>query len=182
MRIGFHVSIAGGFARAAHRARNLGCTTLQIFSQNPRSWKRTPLDADDVADFGRLREEFDLQPCAVHLPYLPNIAAPAEEAWKRSLELLTRTLQRAEALGAELLVVHPGSHAGGGVRAGCDRAAAAHRPGHHGNTEEKRRRRPAQHAHRAPVDGAAPSHPRPVTCRCNGKRGGRLSCAPLPGG
>lgn len=125
MRIGFHVSIAGGFARAAHRARNLGCTTLQIFSQNPRSWGSTPLDAEDVADFGRLREEFDLRPCAVHLPYLPNLATSAEEAWERSLALLIRTLQRTEALGAELLVVHPGSHGGDGVRSGCARAAAA---------------------------------------------------------
>ena len=51
MRLGFHVSISGGFSLAARRAYELGCTTMQIFSRNPRGWTVKPLDPGDIAQF-----------------------------------------------------------------------------------------------------------------------------------
>ena len=54
MRIGFHVSISGGFARSIERASELGCTCIQLFSRNPRGWTVNPLDKADVAEFKKL--------------------------------------------------------------------------------------------------------------------------------
>ena len=49
MRIGVHVRVSGGYAKATDYAKSLGCTALQIFSSNPRSYRVTKLDAPALA-------------------------------------------------------------------------------------------------------------------------------------
>jgi deoxyribonuclease-4 len=63
-------------------------------------------------------EEFDLQPVFVHMPYLPNLASPNEEVYKKSVETLTSELQRCNQLQIPYLVTHLGSHVGSGMQAG----------------------------------------------------------------
>ncbi len=109
MRIGFHVSIAGGFSLAARRAYELGCTTMQIFSRNPRGWAVNPLKADDIAEFKKLREKWDIDPVFVHTNYLINLASYRPDLYERSIEQLVIDLERTEHLGADYLVTHLGS-------------------------------------------------------------------------
>ncbi len=109
MRIGFHVSIAGGFSRALRRAVDLGCNCLQLFSSNPRSWVVKPLDLRDLAEFKRLREEWDMGPIFVHTNYLINLASPRTDLFEKSIERFVVDLNRTEQLGAEYLVTHLGS-------------------------------------------------------------------------
>jgi deoxyribonuclease-4 len=108
-RIGFHVSISGGFSLSVQRAFELGCTCMQIFSRNPRGWTVKPLDADDVAGFRKLREKWDIGPVFVHTNYLINLASHRPELYERSIEQFVIDLERTEALGAEYLVTHLGS-------------------------------------------------------------------------
>jgi deoxyribonuclease-4 len=109
MRIGFHVSISGGFSLAVQRAYELGCSTMQIFSRNPRGWTIKPLDRDDIAEFKRLREQYDIGPVFVHTNYLINLASPRPDLYQRSIEQFVIDLERTEHLGAEYLVTHLGS-------------------------------------------------------------------------
>ncbi len=112
MRLGFHVSISGGFALAARRAYELGCTTMQIFSRTPRGWTVKPLDPADVAEFKKLREQWDIGPVFVHTNYLINLTSQKPDLYERSIEQLVIDLERAERLGAEYLVTHLGSASG----------------------------------------------------------------------
>jgi deoxyribonuclease IV len=112
MRIGFHVSISGGFSLAVQRAHELGCSTMQIFSRNPRGWTVKPLDNDDIAEFKRLREQYDIGPVFVHTNYLINLASPKPDLYERSIEQFVIDLERTEHLGAEYLVTHLGSASG----------------------------------------------------------------------
>ncbi len=109
MQLGFHVSISGGFSRSVERAYELGCTCMQIFSRNPRGWTVKPLDKNDIAEFRKLREKWDITPVFVHTNYLINLASARPELYERSIEQFVIDLERAEALGAEYLVTHLGS-------------------------------------------------------------------------
>jgi len=112
MRIGFHVSISGGFAKSVERASELGCTCMQIFSRNPRGWTVKPLEKADVAEFKKLREKLDIGPVFVHTNYLINLASSKPDLYERSIEQFVIDLERTESLGAEYLVTHLGSASG----------------------------------------------------------------------
>ncbi len=108
MRLGFHLSIAGSFMRALHQARLLGCQALQIFVQNPRSWKWRVVAPQEIREFTGARRQSGLSPLAVHLGYLPNLAAGDPLLSRRSRERLCRELALARDLEADYLVIHPG--------------------------------------------------------------------------
>jgi len=123
--VGVHVSIAGHVADAVTRAAALGCTTFQIFSSNPRGWRRKPLAPDDAADFRARAKRLGFGAFFVHMPYLPNVATPDDELWERSVAALGDALGRTAALGGRYVVTHMGSHKGAGLDFGLPRAAAA---------------------------------------------------------
>ena len=111
LRIGIHTSIAGGYANALEAARKLGCNALQIFSASPRMWERgTPrISHADAQAFRARREELGLGPLVIHANYLINLAAAQPMLRARSIQAFHDELQRGVALGADFLVVHPGS-------------------------------------------------------------------------
>lgn len=112
MKLGFHVSISGGFALSVQRAFELGCTCMQIFSRNPRGWTVKPLDKNDINEFKKLREKWDIGPVFVHANYLINLASSKPDLYEKSIEQFVIDLERTEALGAEYLVTHLGSASG----------------------------------------------------------------------
>lgn len=107
-RIGFHISIAGGFSKVIERARERQCRTIQFFTRNPRGWQFGPL-AGGVADFGKIARRHQIHPVFVHMPYLPNLASRDKSLAKRSIESLAVELIRTAELGAPYLVMHSGS-------------------------------------------------------------------------
>ena len=124
-RFGIHLSISGGVARAAARARELGCDAFQIFSRNPRTLKAKPIDPDDATAFQVAVRELGIHPVVIHVNYLINVASPKDDTYQLSVDALTDELIRADILGAELVVMHPGNHLGSGVEAGAGRIASA---------------------------------------------------------
>ncbi len=124
-RIGIHTSVAGGVQNAAERAYRLGCNTFQIFSSSPRQWKPYSLGQMQCDEMKRLREKYGLKPLVIHTNYLVNPAATNEEFFKKSIEAFRGEVERALALGAEYLVLHPGSFRGSDREQGLTRAAAA---------------------------------------------------------
>jgi deoxyribonuclease-4 len=112
-RIGAHLSIAGGLPRAVDRAEASRCEALQIFTKSAGQWRARPLPPEEIARFRRRVEETGIRPVVAHNSYLINIAAASPVLRARSLAALGEELDRAEALGLDGLVMHPGSHTTG---------------------------------------------------------------------
>ena len=125
MRLGVHVSIAGGLLEAVVRAKRLGCTTMQIFSRSPRGGPALKLPAEVAEQFDTQRRSAGIDPLAVHSPYIINLASPDARMWKQSLRLYQEEYERASRLNADYLVTHVGSHRGSGDVAGIARVAEA---------------------------------------------------------
>jgi deoxyribonuclease-4 len=124
-RIGIHTSTAGGVENAAERAYRLGCNTFQIFSSSPRQWKPYDLGRAQCEEMGRLRKRYDLNPLVIHANYLVNLAGGNAEFHTKSIAAFRGEIERALALCAEYLVLHPGSFRGGSREEGLRRAAIA---------------------------------------------------------
>ena len=124
-RIGIHTSIAGGVQNAAERAYRLGCSAFQIFSTSPRQWQPYKVSLPQCDELRRLREKYDLRPLAIHVNYLINLAAANQTFLQKSVIAFRGELERALAIGAEYLVLHPGSFRGTSREQGLTRAAAA---------------------------------------------------------
>jgi deoxyribonuclease-4 len=124
-RIGIHTSIAGGVQNAAERAYRLGCNTLQIFSSSPRQWQPYNLPQADCDEFLRLRQKYGLKPLVIHNNYLVNLASTTPSFLKQSIESFRGEIERALALSADYLVLHPGSFRGANRELGLRQTAAA---------------------------------------------------------
>src|SRR5579863_7994900 len=114
MRVGVHTSIAGALENAAHRAHEIGCDAFQIFSTNPRGWRAASPSAAACSKFREARAGHGLMPLAIHANYLINLAAPDSVIRAMSVAAFRSELQRAMALGADYVVLHPGSARNGG--------------------------------------------------------------------
>ncbi|MDA8387415.1 MAG: deoxyribonuclease IV [Nitrospiraceae bacterium] len=111
-RLGVHASIAGGLPKSLERARALGCSTLQIFSHNPRGWALTDIPEEEARRFRRLREKLGLDPVFIHACYLINLASANIGTREKSLLMLDEEMRRADLIGADYVVVHAGQPAG----------------------------------------------------------------------
>src|SRR6185503_7998370 len=127
LKVGFHVSIAGGISNSVDNARKLGCTAFQIFSRNPRGWAAKPLAPADVKLFREKLAASGIEKTSVivHMPYLPNLSGPEGEYYAKSVETLAGEMQRCSALGIPYLVIHLGSHMGKGTKSGIDQLVGA---------------------------------------------------------
>lgn len=127
VRVGFHVSIAGGISNSVDNAKKIGCTAFQIFSRNPRGWTAKQLAPDDVRLFKNKLSASGIEKSSVivHMPYLPNLSGPDGEFYKKSVETLTGEMQRCTALGIPYLVIHLGSHMGKGQASGINQLVKA---------------------------------------------------------
>ena len=111
-RIGAHFSTAGGPWTAVERATNAAANTLQIFSSSPRTWKSGVVKPEDAEKMRRLRAEMNVGPLAIHASFLINLSSQTESIRDSSVTALRAEVMQAIALGAEYLVLHPGSWKG----------------------------------------------------------------------
>jgi deoxyribonuclease IV len=125
LRIGIHTSSAGGVETAAERAYRLGCNTFQVFSSSPRQWAPYELADAQCAEMSRLRDKYDLNPLVIHTNYLVNLASTTPLFLKKSIHAFRGEIERALALCAEYLVLHPGSFRGTDREQGLLYTAAA---------------------------------------------------------
>ena len=111
-RIGVHLGTAGGCWTAVQRAVDAGANTFQIFSSSPRTWRAGPVKPEDGR---RMREGLaahDIGPLVVHASYLINLCSQSESVRTNSTAAFRGEVERALALGATFLVLHPGSWKG----------------------------------------------------------------------
>ncbi|MBM4135528.1 MAG: deoxyribonuclease IV [Nitrospira sp.] len=111
-RLGVHTSIAGGLHLSLERAKALGCNTVQIFSHNPRGWALKQIHKEEASIFQSLRLKLNISPVFIHTSYLVNIASRDKTLRKKSIDLLIVEMDRADAIGADYVILHPGSASG----------------------------------------------------------------------
>ena len=111
-RIGVHVGTAGGTWTAVERAVAAGANTFQIFSSSPRQWRAATVKPDDARKMRELRAKYDVGPVSFHASYLINLCSQTESVRTSSVVAFRGEVERALALGAEYLVLHPGSWKG----------------------------------------------------------------------
>ncbi len=110
MKIGLHVRLGEGPTAAVQYAQSLGCSAIQVFIGNPRSYKITPIDEAMLADFAALRKTAKIDQCVIHTSYLINLASDDPRIRHGSANLLTHDL-RAAAVGKMRYVnTHIGSY------------------------------------------------------------------------
>ena len=125
IKLGLHVSISGTLDQAPERARELGCDTFQMFTRNPRGWQFRKLNDDEVKEFRRKTETYNIAPTVTHMPYLPNLSSPRKVIYNKSVKSLTAELERCETLGIPYVVTHLGSHLGEGQEIGLEKLVSA---------------------------------------------------------
>ncbi len=119
MRLGAHMSAAGGLHEAFKRGHDAGCDTMLVFTKSNRQWAAKPITAEDVEKYQQAKEKYsEIFPVAVHASYLINVASPDEVLWEKSYQALRDEVERAAAFGIPLLTFHPGSFMAGDEQSG----------------------------------------------------------------
>ena len=123
MQVGCHVSASGSIDKAVDNAVERECTAFQIFTRSPRSWHAKELTKEVIDAFkSKLKDsKIDRFAICAHMPYLPNLATPKEDAFEKSVNTLISEVERCAQLGIPYLVTHLGSHLGTGEEAGIKR-------------------------------------------------------------
>jgi deoxyribonuclease IV len=98
--------------QAHGRAVERGCEAMQVFNQSPRQWRPTRWKPDDVAEFLELMKGGPVRSATIHAVYLINPATKDREMRSKSAASLIHALRMGDEIGADGVVVHPGSTVG----------------------------------------------------------------------
>ena len=109
MRIGAHMSVAGGVSNAIARGQLHGCEALQIFTKNANQWLGKPLPEEEIRAFREHAEASGIAPIVSHASYLINLATANPALRAQSIAAFRDELDRADALGLRGVVIHPGT-------------------------------------------------------------------------
>ena len=120
MQVGCHVSASGSIDKSVDNAVERDCSAFQIFTRSPRSWHAKDLTKEVIDAFKSKLEasKIDRFATCAHMPYLPNLATPKNDAFEKSVNTLISEVERCAQLGIPYLVTHLGSHLGTGEEAG----------------------------------------------------------------
>ena len=121
--IGAHTSTSGGLPNALYEGRDIGATTVQIFTSNQRQWKGRILSEEDIAAWATAQEETGIRTVMSHDSYLINLGAPDAEVLAKSRHAFRQELERCAALGIAYLNFHPGAAIADSEEACLDRIA-----------------------------------------------------------
>jgi deoxyribonuclease-4 len=115
MKIGAHVSTAGGLDKALDRAQEIGAEAVQIFGAAPQSWRRTNHTPDKKQLFVQKSKEAGIAPAFIHAIYLINLATESQENLGKGVAALAADLKLADEISAQGVIFHIGSHRGVGL-------------------------------------------------------------------
>ncbi|GAC1415791.1 MAG: deoxyribonuclease IV [Candidatus Velthaea sp.] len=110
MRFGLHVRVGAGYDEAIAYAQRMGCSAVQFFSGNPKTYRVGKIDAPALQRFARLRADAGIDPAVIHTSYLINLASEDEKMAANSLRLLKNDLAVAAAGSIAYVNTHLGSY------------------------------------------------------------------------
>ena len=117
MKIGAHVSSAGGISKSVARASGIGCETLQIFGSSPQGWAFKPVPEKEVEAFRTASAEAGIGPAFLHAIYLINLGTSNPANLEKGIQSLINYMNLAADIEANAVIFHPGSHKGAGYDA-----------------------------------------------------------------
>ncbi len=109
MRLGAHVSAAGGLWKAGIYGEELGCEVIQIFGRPPQSFAVKPITDEEAEKFKASMLKHKIQDVYMHAPYLINLASPNNHVYHGSINTIRQELERGTQLGVKAVMFHPGS-------------------------------------------------------------------------
>src|SRR3954467_133459 len=119
------MSASGGIDTAVDRIAAIGGDCVQVFTQSPRMWRPTNHSEEEIEAFRAKRTEHGIGGVVCHALYLCNLAAPDRTIHKKSVAALQATIAAGNAIGADGVIFHVGSHLGAGLRAALTRTCKA---------------------------------------------------------
>ncbi|NMA83799.1 MAG: deoxyribonuclease IV [Epulopiscium sp.] len=125
LKLGSHVSIAKGLLGAAKEAASYGSNTFMIYTGAPQNTRRAPLENMKIEEGKAFMKEHGIDDIVVHAPYIVNLASYKPHIYELGISFLTNEIQRAQALGANYIVLHPGAYTDRDVDYGLQRIAHA---------------------------------------------------------
>ncbi|MEK0397788.1 deoxyribonuclease IV [Tetragenococcus halophilus] len=123
MLIGSHVSMKGKkmLLGSAEEAASYDATTFMIYTGAPQNTRRKAIEDMRIDEGKDYMKAHGLSNIVVHAPYIVNLGNTNKpEMFEFAIEFMQDEIQRAEALGANQITLHPGSHVGAGAKAGID--------------------------------------------------------------
>ncbi len=121
MLIGSHVGMKGKemLLGAAKEAKSYEASTFMIYTGAPQNTRRKPIAELNIEAGQAYMTEHGLSQIVVHAPYIINLGNTKKpENFGFAVDFLRAEVERAEALGATQMTLHPGAHVGAGAKAG----------------------------------------------------------------
>jgi deoxyribonuclease-4 len=125
VKLGAHMSIAGGYYKAVDAAAEYSMDVVQLFTKNNNQWAAKPITESDCSLFQESLHRTGVTRPLSHSSYLINLASPKDELWRKSIDSMIVEWQRAEQLGLDGVVMHPGSFVESNPESGLERIALA---------------------------------------------------------
>ena len=125
VKLGAHMSIAGGYFKAVDAAAEFGMDVVQLFTKNNNQWAAKAITDSDCLLFQEAMKRTGVTRPLSHSSYLINLASPKDELWHKSIDSMVVEWNRAEKLGLDGVVMHPGSHVDSTPEVGLERIATA---------------------------------------------------------
>jgi deoxyribonuclease IV len=123
--LGAHIGTSEGLAEAVRTGRSIGSDAIQIFSKSPQSWRGPPIRPENAAAFRAAVRAERIRRTAIHHCYLTNLGSPKAAILRASRAAFLDEIDRADLLGVDQLIFHPGAHTGTGPDAALRQIAEA---------------------------------------------------------
>lgn len=121
MKLGSHVGMSGKemFLGSCKEAASYGANCMMVYTGAPQNTRRKELSELCLEEGFHYMKEHGIEEVVIHAPYIINLANTVKpETYALAVDFLEKELQRSEAFGAKVMVLHPGSHVDAGVDAG----------------------------------------------------------------
>ena len=116
--LGAHTPASGGVHKAIYRAKELGCTAVQVFTSSPQQWRSKPVTEEMASEFRKAVEETGIKSLVSHDSYLINLCALDPAKREQSIEGMKGEIERCALYGIPFVVSHMGAHMGQGEEVG----------------------------------------------------------------
>lgn len=107
--LGAHTSAAGGAPNALYEGKEIGATSIQLFTSNQKQWTGRHITPDEISEWEQALGETGISHVMSHDSYLINLGAPNPEVLEKSRKAFRDELHRCHLLKIPLLNFHPGS-------------------------------------------------------------------------
>ncbi len=119
--IGAHTSTAGGIHLALLEGKEIGATTIQMFTSNQKQWKGRIITPEIIESWQNTLEETGLSQIMSHDSYLINLGSPRPDMLEKSRQAFHEEAARCVSLGIDYLNFHPGAALDGDIQECLDR-------------------------------------------------------------